>query len=627
MTSRKATDDGILPGGTVCAIYTRISKDKEVDGKREGKGVDRQKEDCLELARQLGWTVAGVFPENDTSASTRSRAPRPEYESMMRAAEAGEFSAILAYSTSRLTRRPLEYERLINLVERRGTMIRTVVSGKVDLSTADGRMVARILAAADAAEAERTAEREARTFLQNAEEGEHHGARPFGYRKLGSGIKGDPNNGRLQMIEAEAELIRDAANRLIAGASDLAWQAAIASNTPNLNTLRQIMLEWREKGVHYVNEKELREGKRREGAYWSSQNIARMLLNPRQIGMRRHAPIEKYGRGNQDYTQGDFYPGGWEPILDRATWESLCEVLKDPTRRLNGGVVRRQNLLAGFVFCGRCGTKMVIRTGKRRIGQAKRVKRYSCPVDVEGACTAMSRQAAALEEHLRNVVFHWLDTGAYENAVLAVSKDTEIHALIEQREKLEQALAEVDKDYADRVITGVEMRTAKNRIKEQLDPLARDLARRLGAQTLPDVPQRGRNLVAAWESWDLGRRRSLIALMIERVTVNPTRSGRRSFNPADIEITPGSWAEGVELPPMPMVPLRPDVLPSRYRSQIEAYFLERPGQDIPARQVLADLDQGDNAIKILRGLAERGFLTRTQLVHERGKPTVYRLAA
>ena len=63
---------------------------------------------------------------------------------------------LVCYSTSRLTRRPMDYERLIRLVLDTHVQIATVVSGAVNLSTADGRAIARVLAATDAAEAERT---------------------------------------------------------------------------------------------------------------------------------------------------------------------------------------------------------------------------------------------------------------------------------------------------------------------------------------------------------------------------------------------------------------------------------------------------------------------------------------
>src|SRR4051794_33142289 len=98
------------------AIYCRISSD------REGleTGVGRQEIDCRALADRLGAEVVAVFVENDMSASTRSRKPRPRFAELLAGARSGEWNLILAYSNSRLTRRPREFEDLIDLHEEFG---------------------------------------------------------------------------------------------------------------------------------------------------------------------------------------------------------------------------------------------------------------------------------------------------------------------------------------------------------------------------------------------------------------------------------------------------------------------------------------------------------------------------
>lgn len=96
--------------------------------------------------------------DNEISASSLSRKPRPVYDAMLAAVAARDVQVVVAYSNSRLTRRPLELEDLTALHDRTPVRIRTVASGEDRLATADGRMVARIKASVDAAEAERTAE-------------------------------------------------------------------------------------------------------------------------------------------------------------------------------------------------------------------------------------------------------------------------------------------------------------------------------------------------------------------------------------------------------------------------------------------------------------------------------------
>lgn len=61
--------------------------------------------------------MVAVCVDNDVSASTKSRKPRLQYAEMLTRARAGEFGAILAYSNSRLTRRPREFEDLDDFEE------------------------------------------------------------------------------------------------------------------------------------------------------------------------------------------------------------------------------------------------------------------------------------------------------------------------------------------------------------------------------------------------------------------------------------------------------------------------------------------------------------------------------
>src|SRR4051794_1962622 len=163
-----------LPRRPRAAVYCRISDDRE----GERLGVERQREDCLARAQRESWEVVEVFTDNDVGASTRSRKSRPAYKQVIKAAEDGEIDVILSYSNSRLTRRPMELEHLINLHNATGVLLRTVVSGDADLSTADGRAVARTIAAWDAAEAERIGERVARAARQRREQGLRHGGFP-----------------------------------------------------------------------------------------------------------------------------------------------------------------------------------------------------------------------------------------------------------------------------------------------------------------------------------------------------------------------------------------------------------------------------------------------------------------
>lgn len=331
---------------TTAAIYARISSDPE----GRALGVERQEQDCRDLAARLGFDVVRVFLENDTSASTRSAKARPLYAEMLAGAEAGRYGALVAYSNSRLTRRPREFEDLLALVERRGVRIVTVVSGEDDLATADGRMVARIKASVDAAEAERTAERVARAKAQAAQAGRFRGGRrPFGYEANGVTVR-----------EVEAEALRRAAGGLLAGRS--------------LNALAREMAE---AGVTTTG-----------GTSMDAVALRRILQRPRNAGL-----IEVRGEVTG--------AAQWPAILTEDTWRAVVVLLGDPTRRTSTGSTRRW-LGSGLYTCGVCGTPLKCSSSHRQrtyvCPEAKHVTRAQEPVDAyvqEAVCALLSRPDAA----------------------------------------------------------------------------------------------------------------------------------------------------------------------------------------------------------------------------------------
>ena len=120
--------------------------------------IARQLEDCRKLAADRGWSVTEEFIDNDVSASTIKK--RPQYGRLLDAVAAGRVDALVTWSADRLSRRPVEIESLIDLVEAHGTAL-AMVSGDVDLSTPYGKAVARIFGAIARQEVEQKGARQA----------------------------------------------------------------------------------------------------------------------------------------------------------------------------------------------------------------------------------------------------------------------------------------------------------------------------------------------------------------------------------------------------------------------------------------------------------------------------------
>ncbi|MCW2786982.1 MAG: Resolvase protein [Marmoricola sp.] len=163
------------------AIYARISlDDKDDDGEAKRDAVGRQIKDCQAKAVEMGWIVAGVYEDNDVSAS--KNVPRPEYERLMADFRASKVNALVVYDLDRLTRKPAELEAFIDLTSAHNVLLANV-SGDVDLTNANGRMLARFKGAIARQESERIGERVRRQKQQMAERGIPHKGRDrqFGY--------------------------------------------------------------------------------------------------------------------------------------------------------------------------------------------------------------------------------------------------------------------------------------------------------------------------------------------------------------------------------------------------------------------------------------------------------------
>jgi DNA invertase Pin-like site-specific DNA recombinase len=228
------------------AIYARISSDP--GGTR--LGVERQIEDCEALAGSLGWTVAEVYVDNDVSAYSGRR--RPEYERLCDDIKAGVVDGLLVWHPDRLHRSPRELEDFIDLCDAAGlTDIRTVRAGDVDLSTSNGRMVARLGGVIARSESDKAADRLRRKHLELATKGKVSGGgtRPYGYTK-----------DRRHVVPEEAAIIRQAAKRTLAGES-----------------ARSICTD--------LNERRIRTS---VGGEWTPNTLNRMLRSARISGRREH---------------------------------------------------------------------------------------------------------------------------------------------------------------------------------------------------------------------------------------------------------------------------------------------------------------------------------------------------
>lgn len=330
------------------AVYLRISQ----DATGEGLGVSRQLEDCTALCDREGWDVAEVYTDNDTSAYKT----RPHFNRMLDDIRAGKINAIVTWQPDRLYRRFTDLEVLVEIIEKHGVVVHTVKAGDLNLDSAYGRMVARMLSVIAMGEGELKSERWRRSWRQGREAGQvaRTGSRLFGYTRDG------------EVIESEKKIAERMASALITG-------------VPILTLARQL----EEEGI-----------KTTRGSVWRPGTVRQYLNNPRLAGFST--------------LKGEIVAEGlWEPILDRDTWETVRALLAGRAR----GRKPRVSLLNGLLFCGKCKHRMIT-SGSR--GQ----RTYRCPnrPGMPG-CGGVSAYAEPVEEVVESYAQARLDDPRVRNAI------------------------------------------------------------------------------------------------------------------------------------------------------------------------------------------------------------------
>ncbi|WP_170147703.1 recombinase family protein [Micromonospora phaseoli] len=497
------------------AIYCRISRDKEG---RE-LGVARQRQDCEALAQRLGWDVLEVFVDNDISASTRSTKPRPGFEDMIRRVEAGEFNAILSYSTSRLTRRPMEHERLIPLFQERKIPISTVKAGDIDYTTARGRSRARDDARRDAEEAEEISERVSRAAQQRAENGEWHGGTPpFGFLAVKEVVRGRERVVDLRPHPEHAAWVTDAIDRLLAGES-----------------LYGICTDWNSQGrrtgwKRYARTESggfLRDDNGRrlnadDNSGWHPRTLKRVVTSPTIAGYRE--------------LDGQRYEATWDAIVDRDDWERVRTLLAAPERKLRGfnNGNARKYALSGLVFCAgamkdksTCG-RVMVSMSSTRVVKGKRMRRLSfvCNQLATGGCGSMRIEMAHLERYIFEQVFQAADSPELRAAMSDQADDID-----EAEESLRKSIADgerrlvrVEDEYDAEEITKAEYRRRRAKIMKQVEADRAALAKATRSRVHTRLPS-GAELRAVWADKDDTWKRTILASVIERIEVSRHPAG------------------------------------------------------------------------------------------------------
>lgn len=464
------------------ATYLRQSQDRE----RDEYGIARQRTDVAALI-SARWPGAAITEYVDNDVSATARKPRPAYERLLAAVEAGKVDVIVSRHLDRLLRRLAELEHLLAVCEPPGTTIVTAADG-IDTAQDAGRLVARILAAVAQQEVERKSARQRSAVLQAAAQGRWVGGRrAFGYEADGVTIRPDE-----------------------AAAVEAGYRAVLAGE--NLTT---IATAWNTAGLRPTQSEK-----------WTRSGVRDVLLNARYAGLRRHRPEgsnHQYRRDPAAFVVGEAV---WPAIVSEETWRAVIAMLTDPARRTTIAPTAKA-LLTGYATCGVCGARVHAGAARRK------VRSYRC-----SAAHHLHRVAAPVEEYVTEIAIRRLEMpdaiGAFAPKVVADTTPLRLEA-----DTLRRRLDDMAADYADGTLTRSQLHAGTERARSRLAEIEAELAAAGRDDLVAPLVSSG-DVRAAWEALSTDRRRAVLAVLMD-VTIHPPGRGTRTFRPETVEIR---WRTG-----------------------------------------------------------------------------------
>lgn len=470
-------------------VYARVSRASD---DRE-RSTDGQVDDCTARVAERGAQVGEVHVDSGRSA-WNPRVRRPGWDRLMTRLESGATGGVVVFDLARFSRRPIEGERLIAAAE--SGLLVLDSEDEYDLTSANGKKAFRDQMAGAAYESDRLSTRVKRGKRLKALRGEPNvSSRPFGFQTDG-----------VTVLDAEAAILRDLADRLLAGESQ-----------------DEMIRRLGELGVMTST-----------GGHWTRAGLRQVLTRPRNAGLIVH----------QGAVVGRL-PG--EPILSEDIHNRIVTMY---AARRRGRPNSDAYLCSGIVHCGLCHHVL---TGRPRANMAPypdgSVRRqYWCqPRSHDSGCGRIAVDQRELDRHVGALVVAILADPRHAAAIEAAAQ-----SIGEQRRTLDAAIAEAEglaEQLADRLGRGeITLRRYDTAVRPLDRRLAELLRQRAELHAEPAVDLAPEVLAASrgqWQKrWDaptttVADRRALLrqALRGRRILVMPADpTAPRRFDPRRIVI-------------------------------------------------------------------------------------------
>ena len=399
----------------LCGIYMRVSTE---DQAREGFSLPEQKERLEAYCKFNNYKIVEYYTDAGISAKTGNH--RPEYDRMLEDGKQSKINMIIALKLDRITRSTRDWETLMDYLEKYNVNI-AFVNDDINTTTANGKMVSRIMMSVSQNEIERTSERTI-IGLEGAIKQGHIPARaPLGYKHIDKKLVPDP-------------LTKDIVIRIY----NLYFEGL------TYNTIAKLFNK--EKVLDKTN--------------WCDTGILKIISNVIYKG---------------DYIQGKttrnprYFPDVVEPIVSKELWDS-CQVQKKKNQR---NYMRSQTyIFLQKLKCPKCG-RILAGGASHKIKSDKWYYYYRCE-----KCRGNIREHE-IEDSIKELLSDIFEYDSVVNEFFLPVLQNKIHNPKEEFEKeltnLNNKKIRIRKAYIDELFTEEEYKEETNIIENKIKDLQKKI--------------------------------------------------------------------------------------------------------------------------------------------------------
>ena len=169
-----------------CGVYVRVSTE---DQAREGFSLPEQEKRLRAMCEYKGYEIYKIYKDAGISAKTGNT--RPAFEELLQDIRDKKCNTIVVLKLDRLTRSVFDWEKIIRFLEENNAYL-DCANDDINTTTANGKMVSRIMMSVSQNEIERTSERTKVGLAGAIKAGNIPARAPLGYKHENKKLVPDP---------------------------------------------------------------------------------------------------------------------------------------------------------------------------------------------------------------------------------------------------------------------------------------------------------------------------------------------------------------------------------------------------------------------------------------------------